>query len=422
MVTTTGIGIYQIISLLLALAGFGVSANPKPATVNAVLNYAPADSDVYLFTDLVTVVPGNYQAFEKLADAPELKDSPAIHDGISKAVAKMESMRGLVKTAVGVDLATDINDVTLFMHFAAAASGDHSDRNDSLMLVVHGHFPSDLIDRVSKMSHMPIETLNGVSALSFDKYTAALAKDGTLLLGSKDWVAPRLGSKWSALPRPATSSLARFGKIIESKPAFAIGINITDSLMTRVPSQEAPFKKLMLGYQLAFLHNYDFIGGSVNSTGVSWEHYCKTAQAYDDTVTLFDGYVDLMRASQLAPRGFLRLGLAMVDSFATASPVAKELADHKKDLMTLFNRYTSDGSFKVVFDKNAKTMHVGMHATGSKLSDVLPVSFIIPLMAIGGYEAMAPQGGGSEEYDDDVNAAPAPPRNNNTLPRGGPTH
>ena len=90
MVTTTGIGIYQIISLLLALAGFGVSANPKPATVNAVLNYAPADSDVYLFTDLVTVVPGNYQAFEKLADAPELKDSPAIHDGISKAVAKME--------------------------------------------------------------------------------------------------------------------------------------------------------------------------------------------------------------------------------------------------------------------------------------------------------------------------------------------
>ena len=420
MVTTTGIGIYQIISLLLALAGFGVSANPKPPTANAVLNYAPADSDVYMFADLVSVVPGNYQAFEKLADAPELKNSPAVHDGFSKAVAKMESMRGLVKSAVGIDLATDMNDIALFVHFSANPAGE---RTDSVMMVVHGHFPTDIVDRVSKMTHMPTETLNGVAALTFDRYAAALTKDGTMLFGSKDWVGPRLASSWSALPRGATSSAARFAKIIDGKPALALGVNISDTLMARLPSNDHSIRKLMRGYQVAFMQNYDFIGGSINSTGVSWEHYCKTVQAFDNTITLFDGYVDLMRAFQLAPRGFLRLGMSMIDSLATVYPVAKELADHKKELTTLFNRYPSDGNFKVAFDKNAKTLHVGLRATGSKLSDVLPVSFILPFVVAGGYAALAPHASSGSD-DDDVEVMPAPPaaQHNNALPHGGPKH
>ena len=58
---SSGIGIVEVISLLLGLQGFGVQPNPKAPSPDISLQYAIADADVVGHFDAASLIPGNYK-------------------------------------------------------------------------------------------------------------------------------------------------------------------------------------------------------------------------------------------------------------------------------------------------------------------------------------------------------------------------
>src|SRR5512135_64921 len=105
-------GIVDVITLLLGLSGFGLSPNPKPTTPDASLQYAIADADVVIHLDVASIVPANYRRLGELANQPQIKASPELAKMVREAVTEVDSARGLAKTMTGIDLATDVSDIT----------------------------------------------------------------------------------------------------------------------------------------------------------------------------------------------------------------------------------------------------------------------------------------------------------------------
>ena len=70
------IGLVEVITLLLGLSGFGLTANPKPATADAALYYAIPEADVVVHLDVASIVPGNYKNLLALPNQPQIKASP----------------------------------------------------------------------------------------------------------------------------------------------------------------------------------------------------------------------------------------------------------------------------------------------------------------------------------------------------------
>ena len=92
--------------------------------------------------------------------------------------------------------------------------------------------------------------------------------------------------------------------------------------------------------------------------------------------------MDLMKAAQLAPRGVAKIAISGLDSYKGRDKQIDALIKKKADLLKLVDLYTGDGNFKVAIDKNAKTNTVTARATGKSLSEVVPISSLIPVGAV----------------------------------------
>ncbi|HEV7558594.1 MAG TPA: hypothetical protein VGO00_24155, partial [Kofleriaceae bacterium] len=86
----TGLGITQIIALLLGLSGFSLHPNPKPATADAALMYAMPDADVVVHLDTASIIPGNYKLLTDLPNLPNIKSSPDLAKTMRELVANVE--------------------------------------------------------------------------------------------------------------------------------------------------------------------------------------------------------------------------------------------------------------------------------------------------------------------------------------------
>ena len=109
-------GFIEVILLLMGLSNFGLQPNPNPPTVDASLQYAMADADIVLHVDAVTFVPNNYKQLTQLASQPQIKASPELSKLVREVVADVEGARGMAKSMVGIDPATDVNSATVFVH------------------------------------------------------------------------------------------------------------------------------------------------------------------------------------------------------------------------------------------------------------------------------------------------------------------
>ena len=127
--------------------------------------------------------------------------------------------------------------------------------------------------------------------------------------------------------------------------------------------------------------------GAVYANGVGWVIQDKDADGHARTVMASDGIIDLMRAAHLAPRGIVKVLMSVVDDVGGKDPEIAELKKHKDDILKLLDQFTGDGKFKVKTDDDKKNFKLTVRASGKKLSDVLPVGFIVPMMWLGFMES-----------------------------------
>jgi hypothetical protein len=359
----------QIFSLLMALSGFGIDANPKAATADQVLEHSVDDADFVMHFDVAAVVPRNFKALTDLPNDPAIKGNRELVDITKSIAAQAQQGRAMVKGMVGFDPITDVDSVTLFAKFKPGSD------DPDVLIDVRGNLPPDLISKISKATGAPMEVFGGRSGLVVDKFYLGVAKSGDLLFGTTAWVKPRLADTWKAPTRPANSHGARFAALLDEKPFLAYSFSPSATTLKMMEKGgDNPF--------IALFKDLDLAVASFRTDGIVWATYSKTTKGFENAALAADGAIDLMRACQIAPRGFAKLAVAYLDVYAGKSKEIDELIKHKNDILKIVEQYTGDGQFKATIDKDPKSKGVVVHAIGKHLSEVLPFGLAIPAGAV----------------------------------------
>jgi hypothetical protein len=358
----TGFGFGDMIALLLALGGFGVEPNPKPASADVVLEYAVEDADLVGYLDAVPLIPGNYTALKKLADNPDIKSNRELKELVDRATNEVETSRSTVKAMLGIDLTTDLSNATFFLKASTPPE---------VLVVARGKFPADMATKISKMMGGQTETIGDAQAVRMGGPIEVLAvsKSGVLFAGSRALVTPRVSAGWKPPKRPKGSILADAAKALGDKPVALIAMS----------NASGRFMKLMETLNgtddAAMLDDYEYLDASIYANGMGWTIKVKDAAHQKKAVLASEGMIDLMRAFHLGPRGLGKLLVAFLDDIKSTDPEIVELKKHQKQLLGLLEQFTGDGNFKVKWDKSAT--RVAVRATGKKLSDVVPLGIIV---------------------------------------------
>src|SRR5687767_14332401 len=214
-------GIVELITLLMGISGFSVGTNPKAPTPEASLEYAVADADVIAHVDVGAIVPGNYKVLTNLANQPQIKASPELAKAVRKMVAEIEGPRSLVKGMTGVDLTTDVSDVTAFFTIVPK-------QDPNYLVAVHGKFSVATIDRVAKTAgKTSVKAGAGAWFDAGDGNVVAVTKGGVLLAGSATLVKDRMADAWKAPALAAGTNLGNAKDVLGQKPVFALVVNLS---------------------------------------------------------------------------------------------------------------------------------------------------------------------------------------------------
>jgi hypothetical protein len=367
----TSFGISQIFSLLMALSGFGVDANPKAPSADVVLAHAVDDADVVLAVDVDAVAPRNLKALNDLPQNPMIKADPVLAKQVKQVLAEINGARAMVKGTVGIDVGTDIS--SFVVYFRATATGGDPDG----FFEVRGKVPADLAQRIAKLTGATVDNIDGRAGIAMDaKAYLGIAADGALLVGTPSLVKPRLATSWKAAARPANSALARTATLLGEKPFLAIALHPSANMIAEATRKHGD------NFGVDMMKDADFAAIALRSDGVTFVNFMKSKGWFERIGMAMDGTIELMRAAQIAPRGMAKLAVAALDSYAGKSPDIDQLIKHKADIIKVVEMYTGDGTFKATVDRDAKAKSVIVHATGKSLSEVLP-GMIVPLAVAG---------------------------------------
>jgi hypothetical protein len=364
-------GIVEIITFLMSLSGFGLQANPKAPTADQALAYAMPDADLVVHTDVASIVPGNYKVLTDLKNAPAIKAQPELAKMVQKAVGEIEGARGLARTATGIDVTQDIYDATAFIHFVP--QGD-----PTMVVTVHGKFTGAMVDKIAKMAGGAPTKIGGGSYLEPGGNAAlGVTKDGVLLAGTPQLVRDRLADSWKA-PAHTTGTLGRVADVLADKPVFAVCAAL---------SKDARLAAIAVVHDHNFasdlINRHKFLAFAVYHDGIGWTLDDSTKGGLEAMATFSEGLIELMRAGQIAPRGFAKVVIGGLDSYRGSSKPVDDLINHKGDILKIVETFTGDGNFKVKLDKDVKALRLTVRATGKTLSEVVPLGGVLPLAAIG---------------------------------------
>ncbi len=360
-------GIFEVISLLLGLSGFGVQPNPKAPTADVSLQYAMAEPDLVVHFDAVSVIPGNYKILQNLPNQPAIKASPELSKAVRKMVNEVEGARGLAKGATGIDLTTDINDATVFLQFLPQ-------QEPQFVAVVHGKFSAATVDKIAKVSHGTVAKVGAATVVeNGSEPSIGVTKDGVMIAGTPKLVRERLADAWKAPSRAPGTSLGYVAEVIDGKPIYATVLTMSQKARTEV------VKKMgSKNFISDIVQRHKLAAFSIYADGVGWNWIDNSKAGLDAMTMVSEGMLELMRAAHIAPRGFAKLALGALDSYRGMDRNVDELIKHKADLMKIVETYTGDGNFKVKLDKDVAKLRLNVRATGKTLSEVLPAGFMIP--------------------------------------------
>jgi hypothetical protein len=362
------LGLVEVITLLLGLQGFGLTPNPKAPTADQSLQYAMPDADVVVQLDATSIIPGNYKALVGLAAQPQIAASPELGKAVKQLVNEVEGARGLVKTTAGIDLTTDVSDATMFVQIVP-------NKDPYGVAVVRGKFTLAVLDKIGKaLGVAPTKVGSGAMlAMGADKSMAlGVTKDGTLLAGFPKLVSDRLADSWRSPPRPAGSNLAYVAEVINAKPVFAVVLTMS------AQARKAVTAKMDKNFLTDVIARHKVAALSLFHNGMGWTWVDTTRPGLDQMAMVSDGMIELMRAAQIAPRGFAKVMLGALDSYRGTSKQVDEVIKRKADLLKIVESFTGDGQFKVAVDKNPGALRLTVRATGKTLSEVVPGGMMLP--------------------------------------------
>jgi len=365
------LGIVEVISLLLGLAGFSLHPNPKPPTADAALAYALPDADIVLHVDAQTILPGNYKLLTDLPNQPAIKASPELAKAVREIVMNVEGARGIAKTTTGIDISTDVADATLFVKVVPGHEPD-------AVGAVHGKFSPAVIEKLGKMTGGPVSKIGGGTIAELDARNAvAVTKDGVFLGGVKQLVRDRLADGWKAPPHGPGTNLGYAAEVIANKPVFAMVLT-----MSPAARQDAT-GALGKNFLTDLVNRHKAATFAVFTDGIGWTWVDTSKAGLDSMSQVSDGVIDLMRAAQIAPRGVAKILIGVLDSYKGTDKQVDELIRRKADLMKLVTTFTGDGQFKVTKNADAGKLRLDVRATGKSFSEVVPAGFVVPLAVLG---------------------------------------
>lgn len=361
-------GFVELITLLLSLTGFGVQANPKAPTADQSLQYAMPDPDVVVHLDAVTFVPNNYKLLAALPNKAEIKASPELSQMVRQVVGQIEGARGLAKSATGIDIATDINDATIFVQVVPQ-------KDPIFVATVHGKFSTAAVDKIAKMtkgtvtkvgSGMMVETTPNDPAIG-------VTKDGVMLAGNANLVRDRLGDSWKSPPHGAGTNLGYSADVINAHPVYAVVVTMSASARKQA-IQGVGGKNLVTD----LVTRHKMLSFSVFADGIGWSWIDSNKGGLDQMTMMSEGALELMKAAQIAPRAIAKIALGGIDSYKGTSKQIDQLIARKADVLKLVDTYTGDGNFKVSINKDPAKLRLDVRATGKSLSEVVSAGLFLP--------------------------------------------
>jgi hypothetical protein len=361
-------GITELITLLLSLSGFGVQANPKAPTADASLQYAIPDPDLVIQVDAQTVIPNNYKLLVALPNKPEIKASPELSQLVRQAVGQLEGARGLAKGATGIDIATDINDATMFLQFGAKKDPD-------FVATVHGKFSTALVDKIGKMTKGNVTKVGGGMMVETGGNDPAVGvtKDGVLLAGTPNLVRDRLGDGWKAPAHGPGTNLGYAADVINAHPVYAMVMTLSETARKRA-IQGIGGKNFLTDV----ITRHKLLAFAVFADGVGWTWIDSSKAGLDAMEMMSQGALELMKASQIAPRAIAKILLGGIDSYKGMNKQIDALIAHKADILKVVESYSGDGTFQTKVSKDPAKLRLDVRATGKSLSEVLPAGLMLP--------------------------------------------
>lgn len=364
-------GIVELITLLMGISGFSVGTNPKAPTVEQSLEYALPDADFVAHVDVGSLVPANYKVLTNLPNNPQIKANPELAKAVKKMVAEIEGPRGLVKGMTGIDLTTDISDATAFIKVVP--------RQDPMVVVAaHGKFSIATIDKVAKVAgKTSVKAGAGAWFDAGDGNAVAVTKNGTLLAGSLQLVQDRMADAWKGPALTAGTQLGNAADVLRGKPVFAVVMSL--SATARADALSEIKGKNFLSDVIKRHKMWSF---SVYRDGIGWSWIDSSAKGVDTMEQMSHGAVDILRAAQIAPRGFAKIVLGALDSYKGTNRQIDQMIARKGDIQKIVSTYTGDGQFKADVQKDAKAMKLTVRLTGKSLSEVMPLGGLLPVSAM----------------------------------------
>ena len=363
-------GFLELVTLMLALSGFGIDSNRKAPSADAVLAYTVEDAEVVAHLDVVAVGPRNHKVLVGLPDDPMVKANPDLLALAKKLKSNVDGVRGMAKAVAGLDPVNDITSVTLYVDFVPGAE-------PQMMAVARGTFPADFVKKVSQVAGGTTGAIDGRTTLELDPTRfMGTSKDGALIVGPRTWVEPRVDDDWKAPKRKKGSAWAAIGKRLDAKPFLLVAARLDDATAAALAKEagEPLVRDVVSGAELAIL--------ALHSDGVAFHWEDRTKEGLERIALAAEGLVELTRAAHVAPRGVTKLLIAAIGSYQGQSKDLDALIARKDDIMKVVEEYTGDGKFKVSVDKNVKARTLTVRATGKSFSDVVPAAMLVPVGAV----------------------------------------
>lgn len=361
-------GFVELITLLLSLTGFGVQANPKAPTADQSLQYAMPDPDIVVHVDAATFVPNNYKLLAALPNKPEIKASPELSQMVRQVVGQVEGLRGLAKGATGVDIATDVNDATVFVQLVPQ-------KDPVFVAAIHGKFSTAVVDKIGKMTKGMVTKVGSGMMVETSPTDPAIGvtKDGVLIAGTAGLVRDRLGDAWKAPPHGPGTNLGYAAEAIDAHPVYTTVLTMSAAARKQVTQG-------MGGKNFAtdVVARHKMFSFSVFPDGVGWSWIDSSKAGLDSMAMMSEGTLELMKAAQIAPRAIAKIALGGLDSYKGTSKQVDQLIARKADVLKLVDTYTGDGNFKVSVNKDVAKLRLDVRATGKSLSEVVSAGMMFP--------------------------------------------
>jgi hypothetical protein len=366
-----GIGIVEIITLLMGLAGFSVGTNPNAPTGDQALQYAMSDADIVVHFDAGSVIPNNYKVLKNLQNQPQIKASPELAKAVRKMVAEVDGPRGLAQQMVGVDLTTDVSDATAFIKINKG-----SDPN--VLVSVHGKFKIDTVDKIGKMSggSAAVKVAGGAWVDAGDGMAVAVTKNGMLLAGTTSLIKDRMVDNYKATAF-SNPGMANVKELLDQKPVFAVALAMSQPARSEALAKHGGDQNFLTD----IIKRHKFAAFAVFKDGAGWWWVDSSKAGLDSMQQVSDGVIDVLRAAQVAPRGFAKIAIGALDSYRGKSKQIDDLIRHKKDIWKIVDTYSGDGQFKAASSADPKSLKLSVRLTGRSLSEVLPVGVFVPAVA-----------------------------------------